>query len=334
MIVFDQNEFEIAIATYNRPEFVEEWLNHCYVPASERNIPISVYDSSSNDETKRLIETFNENKSRQVDYIRIDSSTIIGYKPMYPILNSKAKFLWVSGDSRYHDFDELDDLLFSYIHRDEIDYAALAIVNNRENGGKIYTDRSEMIHDFFVSGTCIGLSVYRLSMFDRIKQDEEYKAYLDERFKDNYAFGWLGYFYHAFSKDNYNALFVNAKVYEISPKKKVQTWAKRFYGCWVDDLLELIDYLPDAYKNRESIPSEVWTVLYLDAVRYCYRARRKGDLSAAKFDEMILNQKLNRVTRKTAKIRFFAKAPLFVLQPVYAVNIALVNLYDAVFVRR
>lgn len=334
MIVFDDSEFEIALATYNRPEYVKEWLSHCYEPALKRNIAISVYDSSTNEDTRNYIELFNESRSVKVNYVRIDSSTIIGYKPMYPILQSSAKFLWVSGDSRYHDFDELDELLFSHIHNDEIDYAALAIVNNRENGGKIYTDRSEMIHDFFVSGTCIGLSVYRLSMFERLKADPSYKAEMDKHFKDNYAFGWLGYFYHVYALKDYKALFVNAKVNEILPGKKVQSWARWFYRCWVDDLLELIDNLPEEYENKNNIPFEVWKVLFLDSVRYCYRARKKGDLDSEKYEELIRNGKLRRVTRKTGKIRLFAKGPVFFLKPVYYVNMFLVSIYDTITRRK
>ena len=333
MVIFDKGEFEIAIVTYNRSSFIEKWLDNCYLPAAQRNITISIYDSSTNDETRDYINAFNVNKNSKVEYFKLDSSTIIGYKPMCPILNCKAKFLWVSGDSRYHDFDELDEHLFKYIHSDTVDYAALAIVNNRENGGKIYTDHSEMIHDFFVSSTCIGLSVYRVSIFETIKNDKEYKSYLDGLFKENYAFAWLGYFYHVFSKENYRALFVNAKVYDILQDKKVQTWAKRFYGCWVDDLLELIDKLPDSYINKNMIPKEVWKIMYLDAVRYCYRARKKGDLNATKYIELKKDKKLYRVTDKIAKIGFFAKGPIFILTPIYYVNLLLVNIYDVLFVR-
>ncbi len=32
---------------------------------------------------------------------------------MFPILNTKAKYIWVSGDSRCHDFNYLDEKGFS-----------------------------------------------------------------------------------------------------------------------------------------------------------------------------------------------------------------------------
>lgn len=92
-MIFEDNELEIALATYNRALFVEQWLMNCYEPACVRNISISIYDSSTNDETKDFIQNFNERVSRKVNYIKISSDTIIGYKPMYPILNSKCKYV-------------------------------------------------------------------------------------------------------------------------------------------------------------------------------------------------------------------------------------------------
>lgn len=55
VIKFNDNEFEIAICAYNRPEYIVEWLDKCYEAAKIRNISISVYDSSTDDETRLLL---------------------------------------------------------------------------------------------------------------------------------------------------------------------------------------------------------------------------------------------------------------------------------------
>ena len=46
---------------------------------------------------------------------------------MFPILNTKAKYIWVSGDSRCHDFNYLDEKVFPYLKLD-IDYVVFMLL--------------------------------------------------------------------------------------------------------------------------------------------------------------------------------------------------------------
>lgn len=313
MIVFGDLEFEIAIVTYNRPDFVHEWLNKCYEAAAARNIKVSVYDSSPNNKTKDVIEKFNADKKKQIEYNHIHPDTLIGYKPMLPILASRCEYVWVSGDSRYHDFEELDEKVFHYIKDKNVDYIALGIVNNFKNDGKIYTDKSEMLHDFFISSTCIGLSIYRIDIFNPIKSTPDLLNMYNELFSVNYGFGWLGYFYNVYALGEYKALFANVKLFNVQVGKKIQSWAKRFYGCWADDLCQIIDNIPDSYVGKELVPWETWRTMRLDSIQYCYRARTYGDLNKQKYLELLSNGILSRLTNKTKRICFFACAPKTVI---------------------
>ena len=138
MIVFDNNQLEIAVSTYKRPEYIETWLNKCYQSATDRNIAISICDSSPDDRTEKVVKKFNSEKLSKVDYHRVDSSTIIGYKPMVSILETSAEYLWVAGDSRYHYFDELDEKVFPYIKDRSIDYVVINVGNNYQLPDTIY----------------------------------------------------------------------------------------------------------------------------------------------------------------------------------------------------
>ena len=92
MIVFDDLELEIALCTYNREEFVKEWLNHYYEGAALRNIGLAIYDSSTNNDTEEFVNLFNKShKGRKIGYYRIPSETTIGLKPLSPILMSKSR---------------------------------------------------------------------------------------------------------------------------------------------------------------------------------------------------------------------------------------------------
>ncbi|HBI62765.1 MAG TPA: hypothetical protein DDY31_16425, partial [Lachnospiraceae bacterium] len=150
---FEAGELEIALVTYNRCDFVKEWLKQCYEQIKIRNIHLSIYDSSTYDDTETYIKEFQAEKNDVgLEYHHVDSNINIGYKPMLPILNSKSKYVWVAGDSRYHDFECLDRKVFPYLKKD-IDYVIFHILNNEENDGKIYTNKNELLKECFVSMT-------------------------------------------------------------------------------------------------------------------------------------------------------------------------------------
>ena len=314
MIRFDDNEFEIAVVTYNRVDFVKKWLAHCYSPAVRRNIKLSIYDSSTNDETKTLVLRFNQSKHNKVNYYHIDENTKIGYKPMIPVLQSESTFLWVSGDSRYHDFEELDIKVFSLIKKRTVDCLIINVDNNYRTPDTIFDNRSKMIHSCFVATTCIGMSIYKTSIFDPIKKDPQKLKEMDDVFRSNYAFAWLGYFYSVYAMNDYKTALVNVKINEILAAQKKQTWASRFMGCWVEDLCQVVDQIPDLYARKGMIPKEVWKVMKLNTIPGGYKARKNGDLTRKKYKELKSNGMLLRVVDNTMIMSFFSIAPLFLIE--------------------
>lgn len=316
MIRFDDNEFEIAIVTYNRPAFVKEWMDKCYESVKARNISLSIFDSSSNDETEELVKSLT-GEGYEIKYARVCSETPIGYKPMLPILSSSSKYLWVCGDSRYHDFDDLDQKVFPYI-KDDIDYILISVGFNDQNSGKIYSDRSELLRECFISTTCIGLSIYKLSLFAGLKADPHWMAECDRKYKENYGFGWLGYFFEAFAQGDHKAAFITIALHNIFLGSKKQAWAPRFYECWVENLCGIMDGIPESYTTKAVVPRETWTAMKLAGTHYSYVARMSGGLTPAIYEKYKQNGMLARVTDQEKKIRFFAYAPSWQVKLCYA----------------
>lgn len=314
--LFEDNVFEIALVTYNRPEFVQVWFDKCYSSACERNISVSVYDSSPNDDTLRVVELINDRNAKRINYFRIDSNIHIGYKPMYPILQSQSKYVWVSGDSRYHDFDELDKKVFPYLNQG-IDYVTMQILDGSNDEAKVYDDLGDFIHECFIPSTCIGLSIYKTDLFSELKLDLKKMEYYDNLFKENYAFAWLGYFYSIYAQNGHKAVCAKVHISNILSDKKIQTWAKRFYACWLVDLCQIIDNIPNCYSRKGDIPRETWQKMKLDSHLYCYRARKKGDLNAKSYEYYKENALLDRVVDCDKRIKFYAKAPMVVIEIVY-----------------
>lgn len=302
MVKFEPGELEIAIVTYNRCMFIAEWLKQCYRMAQDRNISISIYDSSINDETEKYIYDFkNRMNDKDLKYYHIPSNINIGYKPMIPILNSKAKYIWVSGDSRYHEFQDLDKKVFPYLKKD-IDYVVLHICNNEENDEKIYTDRHEFFKDCFISMTCIGLSIYKTSLFGAMKSSKQLQCSCDQKYKNNYAFAWIGYFLEMFCMGSHKALFSIIPIKNIKSDIKIHSWFQRCYECWVQDLCDLMDSISEKYQHTESVMRNTWIYLALDSPGFCIYARKKGDLNKKSIKKYMANDKLFRVTKQIKRI--------------------------------
>lgn len=219
IVTFESGEFEIALVTYNRCEFVAEWLEHCFIQTKIRNISLSIWDSSTNPDTEEYIKEFNVKENADITYYHVSSETSVGYKPIFPLLSVSSKYVWVSGDSRYHDFNLLDQKIFPYL-KQNIDYIVLHAVNNEENDGKVYTDRNEFLRECFLSMTCIGLSIFKTSIFEPIKGNSALKKECDRKYKDNYGFGWMGYFLEIYALKNYKALFSVIPIINIKSEKK------------------------------------------------------------------------------------------------------------------
>lgn len=313
MVIFDDDEFEIAIATYKRSEFIQKWLEKCYEPAMERSIKLSIYDSSPDIKTKEVVEKFNKDKRSKVQYHHVDEKTIIGYKPMIPILESTSKYLWISGDSKCHDFGELDEKVFPYIKDKSVDYIVMNTANNYRMPDTLFDDKSKMIHSVFVASTCIGLSIYRTAIFDPIKKNASLLQQYDKLFKNNYGFAWLGYFYNVYAMGEYKALLANVEIKDTLNKAKTQSWVVRFYGCWADDLCQIIDNIPASYENKDGIPKETWEVMKLNSMAYGYKARKFGDLNGKKYQELKKAGIIDRLTDRPSRIRYFATAPMPVI---------------------
>ena len=68
--------------------------------------------------------------------------------------------------------------------------------------------------------TCIGLSIYRSSIFDRLKSNNELLNICDKKFKHNYGFVWLGYFLEVFKEYLYTLVYYDVKINSILNEAK------------------------------------------------------------------------------------------------------------------
>ena len=284
MVVFDDGEFEISLVTYCRPDFISYILEKTYHEAVARNIKFIIRDSSPDDSTEKVVMDFNEKNHANVEYYRVDSSINPGYKPVLGIQNSESKYVWTGCDSFYFDYKELDEKVFPYI-KQNIDFIVFYNMKDIRNG--VYTDKTEFIHELFVPITCFGASIYKTDIFSYYRNDPEEHQRVESLYSNCYGNAVLAYYLDAFARNtDYRASYSYVNTISVEKgiqKRKVQAWAKRFYECWVFELLYILDSLPDCYRDKEKVLDETWETMKLDSWDFCYRASR-GDLNKETFD--------------------------------------------------
>lgn len=306
MIQFDDNELEIALVTYNRSAFVQEWFDTCCEEFCKRNITISVYDSSNDGKTKSIVEAASLKYQHKIKYIYISDQLSVGHVVWEVIKNSKAKYIWPVGDSRRQDIEDLDEKVFPYIKKN-YDHIVLGAIDNWENDGTVYRNKHDMLYDCFISMTCTGYYIYRRAIFDPLLLDKELVAECDKKFDGNYGFTWMGYFLTAYSMDEkYETVFSFVRTIDIEPEKKVVRWNKYFFKCWCDDLCNIVDNCADVYKAEDDLLKKVWKYLAFDMAISLYKNCQDGVLNPDIFEKNV--NKLKRMSKDVDKIRGFAYA--------------------------
>ncbi|MCM1089530.1 MAG: hypothetical protein NC413_01705 [Muribaculum sp.] len=309
MITFEEGELEIAMVTYNRCEFVADWLDICYEDMRKRNIHFSIYDSSTNDDTELYIKRFKEEHlNTDIEFHRIDSEYLLGMKPLLPLMQSASKYVWVAGDSRYWDYEMLDREVFPRI-KQNMDCIVLYVNGCDENIEKIYTNMQEFVNTAFISLTCIGATIYKTSVFEPLKKDRSLRIKSDEKYGNNYAFGWLGYFLEALLSQEHRTFYsITKPPVIIRSDEKKWSWGKRYCQCWVKDLLDILDGIAYKCKGTDQIAKDAWLYISLDDPQNCYFARKEGDLTPQTYEKYMRNGMLDRCSRHVDRLERFAYA--------------------------
>lgn len=303
MVVFDDNELNIILITYNRDKFVQNWIEKCGREIAERNINFSIYDSSTNEKTKLIVDNLNNSLQRKIIYKYVSDELSVGHVVFQAVMESNAKYVWVVGDSRCHNFSDLDEKVFPYIKKG-VDHIVLHTINNEENDGKIYRDKDLMVKECFVSMTCTGFFIFRTEIFNELKNNDVFRNSCMEKYDDNYGFTWMGYFLEAYAKKNYVTAFTCVPVIAIEPEKKIRRWSTRFYKCWCSDLCNILDGISLIYNVDDSILKFTWKLLGFDTAIILYNNRKDGVLNPISFEENRIY--FSRVSNNTQKVYEFA----------------------------
>lgn len=309
---------EIAISTYNRSSILESWINNNYKQCAEIGIGLSIYDSSTNDETEKIVSTINDkNILPKIKYVRKESSIRVDEKVLLSIIESSADFVWPLGDSNSINFTDVENKVLPFLQKD-YDFVCVFGNTRLDNDSKTYTRPIDFFGDCFWHATWLGGIVFNKRIFSPLKNKEMYETML-HKYNRNDGFSYLGIFFELIADRKIQAAFTVIKTDSTIGRNKVQGWLKRYMEVWCDNLVYFVDSIPEYYNaQKDKVLKETWQILDLDGI-WSYKARLAGGLNKEIYEHYDRLGYIDRVLEDKTRIRKFATLPMPFVKPYYFV---------------
>lgn len=246
MYFFDDGELEIALVTYNRPLCVQEWLKNNLKDIINRNIKLTIYDSSDTEETKRVVENAN---NKTINYCKLDSNVTIGEKPIIALQRSTSKYVWICVDRRCANFQDLDKYVFPKIKEAKFETLLMPELQEKAVIAKEYNNMSEFINDGLWTMTHLGDIIYRKNIFDIFWSDNNWTKIMQNK-EYMCSFGFLAYHLNALAINGHYA-YIHSVRLNYSKEKTRFSWQKHMFKYLIDDFIEIINDLPEAFLDKD-----------------------------------------------------------------------------------
>lgn len=314
--MISNRSIEIAISTYNRAHILEAWLSNNYVHLCGLGISLSIYDSSTNDETEKLINTFNDSTSfTRIRYVRKDSSIRVDEKVLLSIMDSSADYVWPLGDSTSINFEDVKNKVIPFIEQN-YDFVCVFGKTYLDNDGKTYMHPIDFFGDCFWHATWLGGIIFNKKLFSPLYDNEIYGKMIKKYYRND-GFSYLGIFFELIANKDIQSSFTIVRCDGSIGKNKIQGWLNRYMEVWCDNLVYFIDSIPDYYNPlKDKVLKETWKILDLDGT-WSYKARKNGSLNKEIYEHYDRIGYVDRVLDNKTRIKRIATLPMIFVKPYY-----------------
>lgn len=276
----------ILIPTMNRPNCMDELLRAAIPCVNKTGVDVYVYDTSSNDDTKQLVEKYNHEAHGHFLYYKYDNypdrTTDLKVIRAFRELEDKYEYVWLSGDGCILKITEMLKLIqenlnqeYDVIHftgEDELGKPAVEVYDCPE---KLFADHGSFMT--YYSATILSGAFIKQIHWEKI--GEEYR-------NSGFLF-WKGIF-EGLAEGNHKMAVVHRRHLMVNPYKKGNSsyGPGKFLRFWVRNWTKVVKSLPpcyDAYKEKVAIEVGVKQQFY--KMDNLVRLRRTGNLNKELFDE-------------------------------------------------
>jgi hypothetical protein len=257
--------FAVIIPTCNRPEAIEYILNYAAILYRRYGIDIIIYDSSDNDNTRKIVNKMRANGYYNVlysEYNGIFDGFSLDHKIISAYNEFKAdyEYIWICRDGLVPIIDEIIDRLRIFSKK-KIDCIIVDTLS-RNHGVEIekyYTSLSDC-EDFLVDQASrlqtLGMLIMSNRLIDKLINQEP----ISEK---NYSLWQMASPFHLFAREPFGIVFLTKNVFALNEKassthfwskaeKALEQWGYRWYT--------VIMNMPEVYDNVKAECLMIYTI--------------------------------------------------------------------------
>ncbi|MCR4744926.1 MAG: hypothetical protein K5894_06820 [Lachnospiraceae bacterium] len=246
----------LAIPTYNRPEVMNWKLWNEYEYYNEYDILVYVFDSSEDDETKKVVDKYKK-IINDIHYVKVDPK-VHSNKKAYMIfkgeqIDEEYDYIWLCSDSiiwKESVYKKIND----NVQKDDYDIIIPNYRDVEKLGTKEYTDKQELFYDCAWHMTLYGATVLRNETILKTADWDflEKKYFVKERIN----FSHLGMYFETIKNmSEFRAIHLSLELGEMIPSwmRKHSGWHSEAFRLWLSYWPEFVNSLPDCYNRKNEV---------------------------------------------------------------------------------
>ena len=281
------NRIAYCIATYERPEVIDDFLEKNADIYLNNNIDIFIFDSSRDDDTKIRIE---DHGLSGVYYIKVSSEVGLSEK-VFKIINgeffwqiSDYDYVWLSNDANQFQRNTIE-MICDSLERKEYDIAIVSIFFDLKDDIKEYEEQRLFFLECAYKTTLLGSVIISThTMLRDVDWEKYWNAFMKEPYKT-----WMinnFYFHRIIELDKFAGIYfphLNNGI-KYSLKKKAPHWYQFFYDVLCDKWVKTITNMPDCYGEvNKRIVCLKNPFFMISEIEDHYARRRRGIYSLLVF---------------------------------------------------
>jgi len=309
----------VIIPTYNRPNSIKEILSNLLFENSF-NIRIEIHDSSSNDETKKIVDEIvktNVRFKKYIFYYYYSDNIYVDDKVFYAFSNCQTKYIYLIGDGWVINFIELNKIFNKFINTD---FDVLCLLHSKNfkqffslSDDEIHLDSSrQFFNNYLWYVTLYGSCITKKSIFIYTDSKDIYNKYKNSDF-----------FYPCMIFDKLSNLtkceivifkddFISSGHHKVAAGWTVDG---RMLEIWTYKFYKTVMKLPAFYNNKEDIIYNVGIQSRRYSLVSLLRYRYFGNLTLKLLKKH--KEYIKKVTNKYSLMIMVALCPKWLLKPFY-----------------
>lgn len=291
----------MCVPTCNHPMVIEDILNKSIEDYNKLNIDIYYFDSSKDEETKKVIDRF-VNKGYENLYYKkcsLEESLYDKLKKIMEdnILDKEYDYIWPVKDRSYCPKATLEKIIT--IINKCYDVIFLGVVNTGEN--KIYLDKKEFYREWGWLCTSLDVLIFKKTF---LNINHEKSRLFGKKYNQSWYTYVIPFFLLEEVKDTRICALCDSETQIYNSPLGKSTWEKNVFQIWKDDWIQSNDNLPscyDEYKD-EVIKYAASLPWILGGISRLTELHQKGILTEENYDTVIENwERVSDIPRETVK---------------------------------